>query len=69
MMTRFIRWWLKGSIYYVQRARDYHRLFDSDVKRDGRSEDYWIGKADGIDATLIHLDLQDLGDATWEKKC
>jgi hypothetical protein len=59
-MTKWLlRWWFRRKIEYIERMRIHHLLDDADVRRDGKSEDYWCGKADGLEVALVLLGLKD----------
>lgn len=62
MINQFIRWWLKSKIDYLQRMSDNHWMTDADIRRDGNSAKYWLGKSQGIDAALKLLELKPLNE-------
>jgi hypothetical protein len=52
MIDRFVRWWLQGKIDYLKRFATHAVVYDADIRRNGHSEDFHYGKAEGIETAL-----------------
>ena len=68
MINSILKWWYKNKIAYLERMINGHLIDDADICRDGKSADWWQGKAVGIETALQLLELKDLTNCTKPKR-
>lgn len=57
-MITLIRWYLRKKIDRVKLLSETARLEKSDIRYDGKSEDYWFGYAKAMQDSLKVLGLE-----------
>lgn len=62
LKQKILRWWLCHKINLILRHID-SCPDNAEVSRDGRSPEYWEGKLDGLEVSLVLLGLLDPGNA------
>lgn len=55
LWMKFLRWCLRGKIEYLKHFAATCAVDHTDVCKDGKSSDFWMGKSEGIETALSIL--------------